>query len=89
MQFEGKNGKTYEIPRMSYEDIREYMEHKLAHGMRGTLTESEVKLLVDQWVDDRSEEELNEEVVKKELKKLELKLEKYNVPAIGNTEEEK
>ena len=77
------------MPRMSYEDIREHMERKLAHGKRGTLTESEVKAVVDQWVDDRSKEELNEEVVKKELKKLELKLEKYNVPAVGHMEEEK
>ena len=65
------------------------MERKLAHGKRGTLTGSEVKSYVNQWVDDRSEEELNEEVVKKELKKLELKLKKYNVPVMGHMEEEK
>ena len=74
---------------MSCEDIREHMERKLAHGKTGTLPESEVKTVVDQWVDDRLEEELNEEVMKKELKKLELKLNTYNVPVMEHTEEEK
>ena len=44
---------------MSYDDIRGYMDQKLSHGKRKTLTENEVKAVVDQWTDDRSEEELS------------------------------
>ena len=50
---------------MSYEDIRKLMARKLANGKKKTLTDREVKAVVDQWVDSRSEEELNEAVVKK------------------------
>ena len=89
MQFKGKNGKNYEIPRMTYEDIREHMKRKLSHGRRKTLTEHEVKAVVDQWTDNRSEEELNEEVVRKEIRKLENKLQKYNAPPVGSMEEDK
>ena len=55
------------------------MKHKLDHEKRGLIIESEVKVVVDQWIDSRSEEELNREVAKKELKELELKLKRYNV----------
>ena len=41
------------------------MACKLANGEKKTLTEMEVKAMVDQWVDSRSEDELNEAVVKK------------------------
>ena len=49
---------------MSYEEIREHMSRKLKNGKRRILTETEVKTVVDQWVDSRSEEELNQQVVK-------------------------
>ena len=55
------------------------MKHKSAHEKRGLIIESEVKVVIDQWIDSRSEEELNREVAKKELKELELKLKRYNV----------
>ena len=55
---------------MSYDDIRGYMDRKLSHGKRETLTENEVRSVVDQWTDNRSEEELNEEVVQKEIRNL-------------------
>jgi len=34
VQFKGKHGKNYEIPRMSYADIRGHMEQKLDHGKK-------------------------------------------------------
>ena len=74
---------------MSYEDIRGYMNKKLSQGKRKTLTEYEVTAVVDQWTDDRSEEELNQEVVQNEIRKLETKLKKYNVPHVGGMEEDK
>ena len=41
------------------------------------MTEVEVKAVVDQWIDNRSEEELDQQVVKKEIEKLEKKLARY------------
>ena len=67
MRFQGDSGKNYHIPRMSYDEIREHMSKKLNNGKRRTLTEVEVKAVVDQWKDNRSEEELNQEVVRKEI----------------------
>ena len=49
-------------------------------GKRRTLAEVEVKAVVDQWIDNRSEEELDQQVVKKEIQKLEKKLARYNFP---------
>ena len=89
MRFQGDNGKNYQIPRMSYEEIREHMSKKLNNGKRRTLTEVEVRAVVDQWMDNRSEEELNQEVVKKEIQKLEKKLARYNVPPVGSINEDK
>ena len=45
--------------------------------------------MVDQWVDIRSEEELDQQIVKNEIKKMENKLARYNVPPVGYMEEEK
>ena len=61
---------------MSYEEIREHMSRKLKNGKRRILTETEVKAVVDQWVDSRSEEELDQQVVRNEINKLEKKLAK-------------
>ena len=75
---------------MSYEDILEHMERKIAYGKeKKTLTAGEVKVVVDQWVDNRPEEDLNEEVAKKEIKKLEDKLKRYNVSPVGHMDKEK
>ena len=41
--------------------------------------------MVDQWVDSRSEEELDQQVARNGVKKLEKKLAKYNVPPVGHT----
>ena len=74
---------------MSHEEIREHMTKKLRNGKRRMLIDTEVKAVVDQWVDSRSEEELNQQVVRNEIKKLEKKLTKYNVPPVGHMEEDK
>ena len=70
---------------MSYEEIREHMSRKLKNGKRGMLTETEVKAVINQRVDSRSEEELDQQVVRNEIKKLEKKLAKYNIPPVGHT----
>ena len=40
----------------------------LKNGKRGMLTETKTKAVVDQWVDSRSEEELDQQIVKNEIK---------------------
>ena len=89
VQFQENNGKNYQIPRMSYEEIRDHMSRKLENEKRRMLTEMEVKAVVDQWVDNRSEEELDQQIVKKEIQKLEKKLARYNVPPVGHMDEDK
>ena len=54
-----------------------------------TQTESGVKAVVDQWVNNILAEELNEEVVRKEIKKMELKLKRYNILGVGYMQKEK
>ena len=44
---------------------------------------------VDQWTDNRSEEELNEQAVMKEIEKLEKKLEVQCSPPVGSMDAEK
>ena len=44
------------------------MTKKLRNGKRRMLIDTEVKAVVDQWVDSRSEEELNQQVVRNEIK---------------------
>ena len=53
------------------------------------LTKTEVKVVVDQWIDNRSEEELDQQVVRNEIQKLEKKLARYNLPPVGHMEEDK
>ena len=66
---------NYKISRMSYEDIRSIMEKKQAMQKKGTLTDQEIKKIVDKWKDDREEDELDPKVVEREVKRLEKKFE--------------
>ena len=68
VQFQGNNGKNYQVPRMSHEEIREHMTKKLRNGKRRMLIDTEVKAVVDKWADSRSEEEINQQVVRNEIK---------------------
>ena len=45
--FRGTMEKKYQIPRISYEDIREHMSKKLKNGKRRILTETETKAVMD------------------------------------------
>jgi hypothetical protein len=51
---------------------------------KGTLTDGEIKSLVRDWHDRRTEEELNHVMVKMEMKEVEKKLAKYNVARLGD-----
>jgi hypothetical protein len=51
---------------------------------KGTLTDGEIKSLVREWQDRRTEKELNHVMVKMEMKAMEKKLAKYNVARLGD-----
>ncbi len=55
-----------------------------ALNKKGTLTNGEIKSLVKDWHDRRSEEELNHVFAKKEMKAMEKETIKYNVEWLGN-----
>jgi hypothetical protein len=50
-----------------------------ALNKKGTLTDGEIKSLVRDWHDRRTEEELNHVTVEMEMKAMEKKLAKYNL----------
>jgi hypothetical protein len=50
---------------------------------KGKLTDAEIKGLVKEWYNRRTEGELNKAVVDREMKSIESKLKKYNVTQLG------
>jgi hypothetical protein len=51
---------------------------------KGTLTDGDIKSLVREWEDRRTEKELNHMTVEMEMKAMEKNLAKYNVARLGN-----
>jgi hypothetical protein len=72
------------LAKLNYMDIKKILDRRLALNKKGTLTDGEIKSLVKDWHDRRSEEELNHVSVKMEMKAMEKKLTKYNVEQLGN-----
>ena len=79
----------YEVPRLSYEDIKQIMERRLAQQNRGLLTENEINHIVKDWGDQRAEEELDKTAIKHEVRRLERKFKRYNVAESGSMPSEK
>ena len=52
----------YEIPRLSYADVKTIMERRLA-GSRGGISDTEIARAVKEWEDERKEEDLDPEIV--------------------------
>ena len=67
------NGHRYEVPRLSYEDIKQIMERRLAQQKRGILTENEINHIVKDWGDQRAEEDLDKAAIKRKVRRLEKK----------------
>ncbi len=65
-------------------DIKKMLDRRQALNKKGTLTDREIKFLVKEWHDNRTEAELNHETVEMELKAMEKKLTKYNVERLGD-----
>ncbi len=60
------------------------LDRQQALSKKGTLTDGEIKSLVREWHDSRSEEELNHVTIETKLKAMEKKLTKYNVEQLEN-----
>jgi hypothetical protein len=64
-------------------DIKKMLDRRQVLSKEGTLTNGEIKLLVKEWHDRRTEAELNHLSVEMEMKAMEKKLTKYNVEQLG------
>ena len=51
---------------------------------KGLLTDAEIQKLVTEWQDERGEEDLDQATIDREVKTMEEKLNKYNVPPLGD-----
>jgi hypothetical protein len=60
----------------------------MAQLKKGTLSDQEIKSLVKEWHDTRTEYKLNVRTVQMELKVLENKWRKYNMPQLGDIPDE-
>jgi hypothetical protein len=72
------------LAKLNYMDIKKMLDRRQALNKKGTLTDGEIKSLVKDWHDRRSEEELNHVSVEMEMKAMKKKLIKYNVEQLGN-----
>ena len=68
---------------MNYVDIKNILDRQQALHKKGTLTDREIKSLVKEWHDRRTEAELDQATVNMELKAVAKKLHKYNVERLG------
>jgi hypothetical protein len=71
------------LAELNYMDIKKILERRQVLNRKGTLTDGEIKSLVKEWHDTRTEAELNHGMVEMEMKAMEKKLSKYNVEQLG------
>ncbi len=64
-------------------DIRKIMDKRSVQQKKGLLTDAEILKLVTEWQDKRGEEDLKQATIDREVKTMEEKLNKYNVPTLG------
>jgi hypothetical protein len=64
-------------------DIRKIMDKRSVQQKKGLLTDAEIQKLVTEWQDERGEEDLDQATIDREVKTMEEKLNKYNVPPLG------
>ncbi len=73
------------LAKMNYMDIKLLLDRCIVKNKRGSLTEQEIQMLVEDWHDRRSEGDLRLETIQLETKSMEKKLRKYNVDELGET----
>ena len=59
------------------------LDRQQALRKKGSLTDGEIKSLVKEWHDTRTEAELNSDTVKMEMTAMAKKLSRYNVERLG------
>ena len=59
------------------------MDKRSVQQKKGLLTDAEIQKLVTEWQDERGEEDLDQATIDREVKTMEEKLNKYNVPPLG------
>ncbi len=64
-------------------DIKTILDRRQALNRKGVLTDGEIKSMVKEWHDKRTEAELNHKTAEMEMKAMEKKLSKYNVERLG------
>ena len=72
------------LAKMNYMDIKNMLDRRQALHKKGTLTDREIKSLVQEWHDRRAETELDQAIVDMESKAMATKLKKYNVERLGD-----
>jgi hypothetical protein len=77
-------GQEGQLTKLNYMDIKKMLDRQQALNNKGVLTDGEVKSLVKDWHNKRSEKELNQESVEMEMRAMEKKLTKYNVERLGD-----
>ena len=80
----GRNNK-----RVSYKQVKNLIERKLAHQKRGFISREDARDIADRIKDDRREEELDEVTIDQEVRRFSSKMAKYNTPPVGNMTEDK
>ena len=83
------NGHRYEVPRLSYEDIKQIMEHRLVQQKPGILTKNKINRIVGDWEDPKGEEDLDKAAITREVTRLEKKSKRYSVSELDSMPPEK
>jgi hypothetical protein len=71
------------LAKLNYLEIETLMDRWPAQQKKGKLTDAEIKGLVKEWYDRRTEGDLNKAVINQEMRAMEAKLAKYNVDQLG------
>jgi len=64
-------------------DIKRIMDKRSVQQKKGLLTDAEIQKLVTEWQDEHGEADLDQATINREVKTIEEKLNKYNVPMLG------
>jgi hypothetical protein len=73
---------------LNYLDTKNILNRKMAQHKKGMLLDQEIKILVEEWHNTKTEDKLNTRTMQKELEVLKDKLRKYNVPQLGDIPDE-
>ena len=71
------------LAKLNYMDIKKMLDRQQVLRKKGTLTDGEIKSLVKEWHDTRTEAELNNVTVEMEMTAMAKKLQRYNVERLG------